>query len=79
MAGLPRIIGSLDELTGGYAALLCDVWGVVHNGERAFEGANAALRRARERGLAVVLITNAPRPCGSVEAQLAALGVPLDT
>ena len=78
MAGLPRIIGSLDELTGGYAALLCDVWGVVHNGERAFEGANAALRRARERGLAVVLITNAPRPCGSVEAQLAALGVPPD-
>ncbi len=78
MAGLPRIIGSLDELTGDYAVLLCDVWGVVHNGERAFEGANAALRRARERGLAVVLITNAPRPCGSVEAQLAALGVPAD-
>ena len=91
MAGLPRIIGSLDELTGGFGddahrvgdegqrgPILCDVWGVVHNGERAFEGANAALRRARERGLAVVLITNAPRPCGSVEAQLAALGVPPD-
>ena len=36
----------------------------------------AALVRAREKGLAVILITNAPRPHGPVEAQLAALGVP---
>jgi HAD superfamily hydrolase (TIGR01450 family) len=56
--------------------LLCDVWGVVHNGEWAFQAASAALARARERGLAVVLITNAPRPAPEVIAQLQSLGVP---
>lgn len=69
-------ISSLDEISGRYAAILCDVWGVVHNGVRAFADATAALERARGAGKAVVLVTNAPRPHGPVEEQLARLGVP---
>lgn len=74
----PPMTGSLDEIAGRYDAILCDVWGVVHNGVRAFAEASAALRGARASGLAVVLITNAPRPRGDVETQLSALGVPDD-
>ena len=76
MAGRPATIASLNEISGRYAAILCDVWGVLHNGVRHFEPAAAALAAARERGLAVVLVTNAPRPHGGVEAQLASLAVP---
>lgn len=78
MPDLPRMIASLDDVADGYAALLCDVWGVIHNGIRAFDEASAALLRAREKGLAVVLITNAPRPFPDVQSQLAALGVPAE-
>lgn len=78
MAGSPTIIESLDVLADRYEALLCDVWGVLHNGVEAFPEACRALARARARGLAVVLITNSPRPREGVEAQLAALGVPAD-
>ena len=70
MAELPPIIGSLDDIASRYQAILCDVWGVVHNGVRAFPNACSALARAREKGLAVVLITNAPRPGPDVVAQL---------
>lgn len=76
MADTPGLIGSLDAITSRYAVLLCDVWGVVHNGVAAFAPACAALARARSAGVAVVLITNAPRPWPSVAAQLKALGVP---
>lgn len=76
MADRPRTIASLEEISGRYAAILCDVWGVLHNGVRHFGPAAAALSAARERGLAVVLITNAPRPRDGVEAQLASLAVP---
>ncbi|WP_442582426.1 TIGR01459 family HAD-type hydrolase [Mesorhizobium sp. ASY16-5R] len=69
-------VESLDELSGSYSAVLCDVWGVVHNGVSAYPDAGVALGRAREKGLAVVLITNSPRPHEGVEEQLAALGVP---
>lgn len=75
---MTRMIETLDSLAGDYAAILCDVWGVIHNGERAFAEAVEALRRARSRGLAVVLLTNAPRPWPAVSEQLAALGVPED-
>lgn len=68
----------LDELTDGYDALFCDVWGVLHNGVTSFPGAIAALQRARAKGLSVVLVTNAPRPFPSVAAQLTLLGVPED-
>ena len=73
---MAEMIDALDDIADGYAAILCDVWGVVHNGVRAFGDAVAALERVRARGKAVVLITNAPRPHGSVQAQLRLLNVP---
>jgi HAD superfamily hydrolase (TIGR01459 family) len=69
-------IDSLQQIEGRYAVILSDVWGVVHNGVRAFADASAALAAARAHGLAVVLITNAPRPRREVQAQLDILGVP---
>lgn len=71
-------IDSLQEIEGRYGVILSDVWGVVHNGVRAFSDASEALAAARARGLAVVLITNAPRPRAEVQAQLDILGVPRD-
>ncbi|MDP3255706.1 MAG: TIGR01459 family HAD-type hydrolase [Bosea sp. (in: a-proteobacteria)] len=55
---------------------LCDVWGVVHNGVAAFAEAVAALVAMRERGIVVVLVTNAPRPAAVIEQQLDGFGVP---
>jgi len=67
---------SLDALTDRYDVLLCDVWGVLHNGVDSFAPASAALQRARQAGLTVVLITNAPRPFEGVAEQIRMLGVP---
>ncbi len=63
----------------GYDVLLCDVWGVVHNGVTAFPHACDALMRARARGTTVVLITNAPRQSEVVARQLDKLHVPRET
>jgi len=55
--------------------LLCDVWGVVHNGIAAYKAACDALVRFRESGGTVVLITNAPRPGAAVQRILDRLDV----
>jgi HAD superfamily hydrolase (TIGR01459 family) len=44
-----------------YDVVLCDIWGVVHNGLAAFPAACDALMRFRAGGGAAILITNAPR------------------
>ena len=73
---LPEIIPGLSAIAGRYDVLLCDVWGVIHNGREAFDGACEALARfAATRG-PVVLISNAPRPSSDVVSQLDSLGVP---
>ena len=55
--------------------ILCDVWGVVHDGVRLYPGAAERLRGWREQGRKVILITNAPRTADAVEAQLRRLGL----
>lgn len=74
----PKLARGLSDLTGRYDVLLCDVWGVIHNGREAFPAACAALARFRAGGGEVILISNAPRPNAGVIAQLDGLGVPRD-
>ena len=73
---MPALPDGLAEIAGRYDALLCDVWGVIHNGRVAFPAACAALQRFAETRGPVVLISNAPRPSADVLPQLDALGVP---
>jgi HAD superfamily hydrolase (TIGR01459 family) len=73
---LAPIIDKFAPLAGAYDVLLCDVWGVVHNGVAAFPEACEALTRFRAGGGAVILITNAPRPAASVQRIIDSLGVP---
>ena len=69
-------IAPLSELLDRYDGLLCDIWGVLHNGDAAFSDAVDALCRARAFGRFVILITNAPRLSKDIYPQLARLGVP---
>ena len=69
------MLGSIEELGKGYAAWLVDIWGVMHNGVRAFPAAVDATRRFREQGGIVVLLSNSPRPGESLQRQLRSLGV----
>jgi riboflavin kinase/FMN adenylyltransferase len=66
---------SLPALSARYPVWFCDVWGVVHNGERPMADTVAALRRHREAGGLVVLVTNSPRTAEGVIRQLDQIGV----
>ena len=72
------MLDSIKELGSRYRAWLVDIWGVMHNGHRAFPGAVAATRTFRAQGGIVVLLSNSPRPSPSVQEQLRRLGVPDD-
>jgi HAD superfamily hydrolase (TIGR01459 family) len=76
---LPPLIPKFSSLAPGYDALLCDVWGVIHNGLTVFPHACDALMRMRAHGGVVVLVTNAPRPSEVVSRQLERLHVPRET
>ncbi|MBI1361426.1 MAG: TIGR01459 family HAD-type hydrolase [Alphaproteobacteria bacterium] len=73
-----QLLAGLSEVAGRYDAILCDVWGVLHDGKRAFDRACAALKAFRTERGPVVLITNAPVPKARVTAVFPRVGVPDD-
>ena len=72
----PILSESFAALAPRYDAVLSDVWGVIHNGLTAFPEASDALTRFRQKGGAVTLISNAPRPGDQVIHMLDRMGVP---
>jgi HAD superfamily hydrolase (TIGR01459 family) len=74
----PEILGGLGEIARAYDALLCDVWGVVHDGREVRRPAVDALKRFRMAQGPVILLSNAPRPIEDLAEQFARLGVPED-
>lgn len=69
-------IERFEPLARDYDVLLCDVWGVMHNGLAAFPGACEALMRFRAGGGTAILITNAPRSGEAVARILDRLKIP---
>jgi HAD superfamily hydrolase (TIGR01459 family) len=78
MSKVPGILRGLSEIADGHDSVICDVWGVLHDGRRPHLPAVEALRRFRERHGPVALLSNAPRPIVDMEAQFRAIGVPTD-
>jgi HAD superfamily hydrolase (TIGR01459 family) len=74
----PRLLDRLSDIAADYDAILCDVWGVIHDGRRAFGAACEALKKFREERGPVILVTNAPVPRERVTRLAFRIGVPSD-
>ncbi len=74
----PELLSGFAGLAASTDVLICDVWGVVHNGHRAHPAACSALQRFRAAGGTVVMVSNSPRPSVDVIPQMMGFGVPRD-
>lgn len=77
MSSIP-LLDSIAPLHGEADVWFLDIWGVLHNGVRPFQGAVDACREFRAQGGQVILVSNSPRPRAGVEKQLDHIGVPKD-
>jgi HAD superfamily hydrolase (TIGR01459 family) len=68
-------LSGLGQVADRYDALLCDIWGVIHNGKHAYQEACDALERFRAERGPVVLISNSPRPSVAIPEQFAEIGI----
>ena len=71
-----RHIRRLSELVDKLDLVICDLWGVMHNGVTANADAIDGLLKLRENGVETVFLSNAPRPRYHVRNQLLAMGMP---
>lgn len=73
-----KLLDNFAPLAGEYDALLCDAWGVIHNGVELVPGIAEALSNFRSMRGPVIILTNAPRPSEIIPPQLDRLGLPRD-
>ena len=66
---------TLAALSAPYSTILCDIWGVIHDGGELLPGAADRLAEWKRAGKTIILVTNAPRPASTVQAGLDALGL----
>ena len=71
-----KSLSGLGQIADDYDAVLCDIWGVIHNGRDVFSEACEALERFRGDQGTVVLISNSPKPSVSIPEAFAEIGVP---
>jgi len=69
---------NLVEITDTYSLILCDIWGVVHNGNNIYPEAVNTLLAYLEAGGNICLITNAPRRSEAIRDYLLNMGVAPD-
>jgi HAD superfamily hydrolase (TIGR01459 family) len=64
------LIAGLSTIASSYEVILCDIWGVLHNGIEGYRAASDALVKFREQGGRVILVSNAPRPSSDIVGML---------
>lgn len=71
-----QLAAGLREFADQIDLVICDLWGVMHDGIRPHAGAIGAIQEARLAGLATVFLSNAPRPRTYVRDHLLKMGIP---
>lgn len=70
------MLSGLSDIAGRYDLFLVDQWGVIHNGETPYPGAVDTLRRLRELGRPVVILSNSARRERVGIEKMDAIGIP---
>lgn len=65
----------LKDLTKSYKAIICDIWGVIHNGKGLFPWVIKSFENLKKANIPVIFLSNSPRPSKSIKDSLNALGL----
>ena len=71
----PIKINNFSEIDEKYDSIICDIWGVIHNGHELFSSSVECLLRYKKLGYPIILVTNAPRPSSEIKVILEKMGL----
>ncbi len=74
----PTFLRGIRRLAERYDVFVVDLWGTLHDGASAYPGAVRALRRLRDKGKLVALLSNAPRRSAETARIIEAVGIAPD-
>ncbi len=73
-----KYLSSLKEISKNYNYFIFDIWGVLHDGSKAYPNVIETLKFLKDSGKNICFLSNAPRRASKVEAVLSNLGIGKD-
>ncbi len=73
-----QTLASVSEILDSYDAFLCDLWGVIHDGEFLYPCVLETLEKLQDAGKKIIFLSNAPRLAESVLVKMDKMGVRRD-
>jgi HAD superfamily hydrolase (TIGR01459 family) len=70
-----RFLNGFSQIASDYDGFVLDLWGVIHDGVRAFPHAVDCLARLRDAGKRTLLLSNVPRPNAAVQTMMRGMGI----
>ena len=71
-----RFCQGISDLSDSYAAFILDQYGVLHNGERVFDGVIDCLTELKNRHKTIILLGNSSKRAGPNKDRLTKIGIP---
>ena len=68
-------INNFSEVFEEYDSIICDIWGVIHNGQELFNTSVDCLYKLKNNGYPIILVSNAPRPGEEITLMLEKMGL----
>ena len=68
-------INNFSEIFEKYDSIICDIWGVIHNGQELFSSSVDCLYDLKNKGYPIILVSNAPRPGEEIKLILEKMGL----
>ena len=68
-------INNFSEVYEKYDSVICDIWGVIHNGQELFSSSVDCLYDLKNKGYPIILVSNAPRPGEEIKLMLEKMGL----
>lgn len=72
---MAKEITSLSDVSEGIRLIICDLWGVLHDGVEVYPAALSAIQQQKDQDVLVALLSNSPRPVEAVAAKMSAMGL----
>jgi len=73
-----KFCAGISDISDGYSGFIIDEWGVLHNGEKFFDGVIECLTELRDRQKQVIILSNSGKRADKNAERLRDLGIPDD-
>lgn len=69
-----KYIDGIQSISSSYEIFLLDMWGVMHNGSKPYEGVIETVQKLKEEGKRMIILSNSSKRVGNAHKMLKKLG-----